>query len=180
MIGIGTLFGHQFALREPRVLFAAAFVIIAALALWLWRGWRSTPLRAVLLRLLAFVALALALSGPLIARPAPAGATVFVVDRSRSMGDDAMRQLAAQIATALASRADHEPVGLVAFSEKAAVVYPVGTLTAATDQNAIIAALAATDVGSRDYTDVAGALRLAESLPSAGGRRLVLFSDGRE
>lgn len=180
MIGIGSFFGHQVALREPRVLIAAVVLIVAALALWLWRGWRSTSLRAVLLRALAFVALALALAGPLIARPAPAGATVFVVDRSRSMGDDDIQQLSAQIVVALAGSTDHEPVGLVAFAERAAVVYPVGTLTAATDQNTIIAALAATDIGSRDYTDVAGALRLAESLPSAGGRRLVLFSDGRE
>ena len=180
MIGIGTLFGQQVTLREPRVLIAAAVVIVLALAFWLQRGWRSAPLRAALLRTLAFVALALALAGPLIARPAPAGATVFVVDRSRSMGDDDARLLSEQIASALSSKADHEPIGLVAFAERAAVIYPVGALTATTSREAIASALTATDVGSRDYTDVTGALRLSESLPAAGGRRLILFSDGRQ
>ncbi len=180
MIGIGTLFGRQVALREPRVLIAAAIVIVAALAIWLWRGRRAVPGRAVILRTLAFAALALALAGPLIARPTPAGATVFVVDRSRSMGDDDLRLLSEQIVAALASRAAHEPVGLVAFAERATVVYPVGGLTAATTRESIASTLAATDVGSRDYTDIVGALRLSESLPAAGGRRLVLFSDGRQ
>ena len=180
MIGIGNFFGQQVALREPRALIAAAIVIGLAIVCWLWRGPRTVPLRAVFLRSLAFVALALALAGPLIARPAPAGATVFVVDRSRSMGDDDLRLLADQLVAALASKADHEPLGLVAFAERAAVVYPVGGLTATTGREAFINALVATDVGSRDYTDVLGALRLSESLPAAGGRRLVLFSDGRQ
>lgn len=180
MSGIGTFFGQQVTLREPRILIVAAVAIAVALAFWLRRGWRSAPLRAVILRILAFVALALALAGPLIARPAPAGATVFVVDRSRSMGDDDARLLSEQIVTALASRADHEPIGLVAFAERAAVIYPVGALTATTSREAIASALTATDVGSRDYTDVTGALRLSESLPAAGGRRLLLFSDGRQ
>ncbi len=180
MSGVWTFFGQQFALREPRVLIAAALVIAVALALWLRRGVRAVPPGAVVVRTLAFAALALALAGPLLARPAPAGATVFVVDRSRSMGDDDVRQLSAQIVAALAGRAGHEPVGLVAFAERAAVVYPVGALTVDTDPGALAAALTATAIGSRDYTDVAGALQLAESLPSAGGRRFVLFSDGRE
>ena len=180
MSGIETLFGQQVTLREPRVLIVAVVVIVIALAFWLWRGLRSAPLRAVILRTLAFVALALAVAGPLIARPAPAGATVFVVDRSRSMGDDDARLLSEQIVAAMASRADHEPIGLVSFAERAAVIYPVGALTATTSRESIASALTATDVGSRNYTDVTGALRLSESLPTAGGRRLVLFSDGRQ
>jgi Mg-chelatase subunit ChlD len=180
MIGIGSLFGQQVALREPRVLIVAALVIALALLLWLWRGRRVVPKRAVVLRTLAFIALAVALAGPLLARPTPAGATVFVIDRSRSMGDDDLRLLSEQIAAALASRKEDEPVGLVAFAERAAVVYPVGGLTATTTRESIASTLAATDVGSRDFTDVVGALRLSESLPAAGGRRLVLFSDGRQ
>ena len=180
MTGFGTLFGRQFALREPRVLIVAALVVALIVALWFLRGRGTVPARALILRALVFLALAFALAGPLLAQPAPAGATIFVVDRSRSMGDDDARLLAAQIVAALGSSAAHEPVGLVAFSERAVTVYPVGALTAATDPEALGAALRAADTGSRDYTAVTDALRLAESLPSAGGRRLVLFSDGQE
>ena len=180
MIGLGTPFGRQFALREPRVLIVAALVIALIGILWFARGRGTVPARALILRALAFLALAFALAGPLIAQPAPAGATIFVVDRSRSMGDDDARILAAQIVAALGGDTDHEPVGLVAFAERAAIVYPVGALTAATDPAALAAALRAADTGSRDYTAVADALRLAESLPATGGRRLVLFSDGQE
>jgi Mg-chelatase subunit ChlD len=179
MIG-GSFFGYQIALREPRLLIVAAVLVAAAVALWLWRGWRSLPWTAVAIRALGFIALGIVLAGPLIARPSPVGATVFVVDRSRSMGDDNAALIADQIVDALASRADHEPVGLVAFAERASVVFPVGELTAATDRTSIATLLVNADIGSRDYTDAAGALRLAEALPTAGGRRLVLFSDGRE
>jgi Ca-activated chloride channel homolog len=179
MIG-GSFFGYQIALREPRLLIVAAVLVVAAVGLWLWRGWRSLPWTAVVVRALGFVALGIALAGPLIARPSPVGASVFVIDRSRSMGDDNASLIADQIADALSSRADHEPVGLVAFAERAAVVFPVGELTAATPRSVIATLLVNADIGSRDYTDAAGALRLAEALPTAGGRRLVLFSDGRE
>jgi len=180
MIGLGSLFGRQFALREPRVLIVAMFIIALITVLWFRRGRGTVPARALILRALVFLALAFALGGPLLAQPSPAGATIFVVDRSRSMGDDDARLLSAQIVAALGSSADHEPVGLVAFSERAVTVYPVGALTAATDPEALGAALRAADTGSRDYTAVTDALQLAESLPSAGGRRLVLFSDGQE
>ncbi len=180
MIGLGSFFGYQFALREPRLLLVAVVLVALVVGLWLWRGWRSQAWGAVLVRALAFGALALALAGPLIARPSPVGATVFVIDRSRSMGDDNASLIAAQIVDALAWRADHEPVGLVAFAERASVIFPVGELSAATDRATIAALLVNASVGSRDYTDTAGALRLAETLPTAGGRRLVLFSDGRE
>ncbi|MGN6700273.1 MAG: VWA domain-containing protein, partial [Thermomicrobiales bacterium] len=109
----------------------------------------------------------------------PAGATVFVVDRSRSMNDDDASAVAAQVAQALASAGD-EPVGLVAFAEHSAVVYPVGALQPGMTAATIAEALRSADTGSGDYTDIASALRLAASLPAAGGRRLVLFSDGRE
>jgi len=180
MTGLGSLFGRQFALREPRILLVAALVVALIAILWFLRGRGTVPARALFLRALVFLALAFALAGPLLARPSPARATIFVVDRSRSMGDDDARLLSAQIVAALGGSAEREPVGLVAFSERAAIVYPVGALTAVTDPEALGAALRAAEVGSRDYTAVADALRLAESLPSAGGRRLVLFSDGQE
>jgi len=180
MTGLGTPFGRQFALREPRILIVAALVVALIAILWFLRGRGTVPARALILRALVLLALAFALAGPLLAQPSPSGATIFVVDRSRSMGDDDARLLSAQIVAALGSSAAREPVGLVAFSERAATVYPVGTLTAATDPEALGAALRAADTGSRDYTAVADALRLAESLPSAGGRRIVLFSDGQE
>ena len=180
MIGIGSFFGNQIALREPRLLLLAVVLVAAATGMWLWRGWRRLPWTAVVVRMLGFVALAIALAGPLIARPSPVGASVFVIDRSRSMGDDNAALIAAQIAEALASRADHEPIGLVAFAERPAVIFPVGELTAATDRATIAALLVDADIGSRDYTDTTAALQLAEAQPTAGGRRLVLFSDGRE
>lgn len=180
MLGLGSLFGRQLALREPRILIIAAVVIALITGLWLLRGRGIVPARALVLRVLVFLALAVALAGPLIAQPRPAGATIFVVDRSRSMGDDDARILTGQIVAALAARDDHEPLALVAFAERAAVIYPVGTLNATTDREAIGAALRAADIGSRDWTAVADALRLAESLPSSGGRRIVLFSDGQE
>lgn len=180
MTGIGSFFGNQIALREPRTLLLGVVLIVGVVGLWLWRGRRSLPWSAVVVRALGFAALAVALAGPLIARPSPVGATVFVVDRSRSMGDDNAALIAAQVAEALASRAAHEPVGLVAFAERAAVIFPVGDLTAATDRATLAALLVNADIGSRDYTDAAAALRLAEAQPTAGGRRLVLYSDGRE
>src|SRR5206468_12537433 len=78
----GTLLGHPWALREPRVLLVAAVLGALAVALWLWRGRDRLPWPAVVVRLLALLAFATALAQPSLARPAAAGATVFVVDRS--------------------------------------------------------------------------------------------------
>src|SRR5690348_5149351 len=97
------LFGHLFALREPRLLWLAAALGFGALGLWLWRGRRGAPWAAVVVRALAFVAFAVALAQPLVARPAPAGATVFVVDRSRSMGGDRASAVEAQLRAAIAA-----------------------------------------------------------------------------
>src|SRR5215210_6091744 len=144
----GSLFGYQVALREPRLLIVAAVLVVAAVGLWLWRGWRSLPWTAVVVRALGFVALGIALAGPLIARPSPVGASVFVVDRSRSMGDDNAALIADQIVDALVSRADHEPVGLVAFAERATVIFPVGELNATIDRATIASLLVNADVGS--------------------------------
>ncbi len=173
-----TLFGQQFALKEPRLLWVAAICAVLTVALWLWRGWGRAPLWAVALRLLALLAFALALAQPSMARPAPSEATVFVVDRSRSMGGERLRQVGTQVNEAIAANAGREPLGLVAFAETAEVVYPLGAVPAEPD--AVNAALESAQVGSGDYSDLTAALRLAEALPLGGAKRLVVFSDGRE
>lgn len=174
----GTIFGQQFALREPRLLWVAAVLAVVAIALWLRRGPGRLPWTAVVVRALALLAFAIALAQPTLARPAPAGATVFVVDRSRSMGGERAAAVEARVAEAIRANAGREPLGLVAFAERAAVVYPVGA--APLDGASLGTALAGAEVGSRDYTNLTDALRLAEALPVGGGKRLVLFSDGYE
>lgn len=180
----GLVLGQQFALREPRILLLAALFGVLAIGLWLRRGRGRLPWTAVLVRALAVLAFAIALAQPSVARPVPTGATVFVLDRSRSIGDERLGAVEEQLRDAIAANAGSEPLGLVVFAERAAVVYPVGALVAEVpagpDSGAREAAIAAADVGSRDYTDLAGALRLAEALPSSGGKRLVLLSDGQE
>ncbi len=180
MSGLKQFWGQVFVLRTPQILYLGLAIILLLVLAWLIAGRGRVPVRAVILRMLALASLSIALAGPLLAQPTPAGATVFVVDHSRSMGDDDLRLITSQIVTALASRPLSEPVGLVLFAERPTMVYPVGTLTQETLPETIRSALLAADVGSRDYTNVLSALQLAESLPVSGGRRLVVLSDGQQ
>ena len=178
-----SLLGHQVALREPRLLALGAALAVLVVAAWLRRGRPRVPFAATLVRVAALAAFALALAQPSLARPAPVGATVFVVDLSRSMsmrgeGPEALARRLGEAVVAAERAGGTEPLGLVAFAERAAVIGAVGALPA--DPTEIATRLGRADVGSRDHTNLTGALRLAEALPTAGSKRLVLVSDGVE
>lgn len=174
-----TLFGQQWAVREPRVLWVALVLVMALAAFW-WRARGRVPWPALLLRSLATLAFTVALAQPLLARPAPASATILVVDRSRSIGGERLADLETQLTETIAANAGREPLGLVAFAERATVVYPAGGVPL--DPGQFWPALNAADVGSTDYSNLTAALRLAEALPvsAGGGKRIVLLSDGQE
>ncbi len=183
MAWTGSLFGRPFILHEPRLLLLALALGAVVAAIWLRRGRHQLPLTAVLVRTLVFTAFAVALGQPAVERPTPVEATVFVLDISRSMGgfdDERLRAVEARLRDAVASNNGRQPLGLVAFAERAVVVYPVGALGALPDRARFRAALDGADVGSRDYTDLTAALRLAEALPASAGKRLVLITDGQE
>jgi len=119
------------------------------------------------LRALALTALLVAPWAPSIPVPDDTRTTVFVLDRSESVGASA-RELADQF---VAEAEDHDPrarVGVVEFAGSARVIrWPSGPARSAP---------ALEDEG----TDLASAVRLAAAvLPESGRRRLVLLTDGR-
>lgn len=176
---MNALLGSRLALGEPRWLLAGGALGALLVVLWLRAGRGRLPAGAVVARLLVVLALAVALAQPFLARPAPANATIFVVDRSRSMGGERQRAVEQQLWTAIATNAGRQPLGLVAFAERPVVLFGVGQLPAT--EAALTRALASADVGSPDATDITSALALAAALPTGGGgAHLVLFSDGRE
>jgi hypothetical protein len=83
-------FGFAFA-RPAALWLLAALPLFALLGLLLGVRRRRLPRLALWLRLATVALLVVGLAGPLLTTGADAASTVLVVDRSRSLGDDAPR-----------------------------------------------------------------------------------------
>ena len=130
--------------------------------------WRKRT--AFALRFLLGASLILALSGPE-ARKANSGVcTIYVVDRSDSIGDAARARQEQYLAQATSRVAAPDATGIVVFGSDARIeVSPA----AAPLNPRLLSSI------SRSGTDVAGAVRLASAMfPDGKARRIVLLTDG--
>jgi Mg-chelatase subunit ChlD len=136
------------------------------------RAYWSTGVRLTLLLLLV-----LALAGLRIRTTARDLALIFLVDVSASVAQDQQKDVIAFINSELQQAAPRDYVGVIAFGRDASVeVAPTRKeLLGDWQLNEISSA------PSRDYTNIAGALKLASALvPEDAVGRLVLISDGNE
>ena len=159
-------------LRSPWWLLAlplAVLVVFTAAR----RGSRSVPARqhrwAVAARVGMVVLLVAAMAQPVWARPVDTHATLFLVDRSASIGAGAIEQQEAYIAEALEQARPDDRSGVMVFGAEARVDTPLaagrvpGSIRTVVDDSA---------------TDLATAMRAAATLlPTEGSRRVVVLSD---
>jgi Mg-chelatase subunit ChlD len=148
------------------------FLLLLPIAVWFWRSSRrrARTLRRVL-RCAAGLCLILALSGVQVRGGESPLTVMFVLDRSGSVAGTAAESLR-HINTLAASMRAGDRAGLVVFGADARVERPLATQLSASN---VATAMSRTD------TNIAAALRLAQStLPVAGARRIVLVSDGNE
>jgi len=161
---------------------AALWLLIAVPIFWLL-GWRfgvrrrRFPRAALVLRVSVVTLLALGLAEPLLTSGADAASTVFVVDQSRSLGDDAASAATSWVTDALAGAGLTDRAAVVGFGAAPNVAAPAGR---ARDLSGWVSAATNTDRLDPNFTDIESALALARSLPLGGARRIVLVSDGAE
>lgn len=123
-------------------------------------------------RLLVFLALVSALSGAQLARPVDVITTVFVIDGSDSVSPAERARAEDFVRAALAAKPDRDRAAVIVFGGDALVERlpnPEKTL------------LPLSSTPLRQATNIEHALRLALALlPSEGGGRIVLMSDGQQ
>ena len=152
---------------RPWALIALPVCATAAVCIFL-RARRRRRL-ALALRLALILLCALALAAPSVALPGGSSAVWLLADASdsaRALQD----RITADIQTALNNRDGHTDAGVIAFGGDAMVETPLSAAPVYTG--------ARTAVDARD-SDLAGALTLAGALlPSDGGGRIAVLSDG--
>ncbi|MCC6314711.1 MAG: VWA domain-containing protein, partial [Thermomicrobiales bacterium] len=166
----------QFA--NPGALWLLALLLPVAGLGWVFgvRRRRFAPL-ATWLRAIAIALLAVALAQPLIGSGGGRANTVFLIDRSRSLGIDDAAVATDWLNAALAAVGPGQQAAVVAFGASPKLVAsaaPADRLDRAWMQPDAI------PEADRDFTDIESALALARALPLGGGRRIVLLSDGAE
>ncbi|SES01755.1 von Willebrand factor type A domain-containing protein [Gracilibacillus ureilyticus] len=151
--------------------------IPAAVVLYLY--WKSNSTLAggrkivlTVLRTLVFTLVILALAGIQILWPIQQLATVFVVDRSYSLGDNEKNALE-QVNDAVDQKALEDQAGIISLAREAVVETPLsnhvdGINSFQTEMN-------------QSYSNLASGLQLAGSMFSSGDKgRVVLLTDGNE
>jgi uncharacterized membrane protein len=128
----------------------------------------------VLLRGLAIVAIAFAVAEPLLETSASGTSVIFVVDRSSSLPSASADSISAWVNDALGSA----PAG----SEAAVVTYASNpVVSAGVDASSVVAgSWQETSPSQTDATNLESALAVANALPTSGGKRIVVLSDGAE
>ncbi len=128
-------------------------------------------------RLAIFILLILALAGLRVRTTSRDLALIFLVDVSASVAQDQQQDTIAFINTEVAKAAPRDFVGVIAFGRDASVEL-------APTRKEILGEWRLNEISSapsRDYTNLAGALKLASALvPDEAVGRLVLISDGNE
>jgi Mg-chelatase subunit ChlD len=132
----------------------------------------STGIRVLILLLIIF-----ALAGLRIRTTARDLALIFLVDVSASVAQDQQKEVIAFINQEIARAAPRDYVGVIAFGRDASV-------EVAPTRKEILGDWKLSEISSapsRDYTNIAGVLKLASALvPEDAVGRLVLISDGNE
>lgn len=128
----------------------------------------------VMLRGLAIVAIALAISEPLVESSASGTSVVFVVDRSSSLPPASSDSITSWVDDALGSAPVGSDAAVVTYASNPVVSAPVG---ASSDTAAI---WQETTPSQTDATNLESALAVANALPTSGGKRIVVLSDGAE
>lgn len=159
---------------QPLWLIALAAIPIS---IWIHRrgiGVVSAKQRAVALwiRIAILSSIALALAGTSLTIPDPTLATVFVLDRSDSVGGDGLEESEAFVRSAIRQKDSRDLAGVIAAGREGRVEISVQSGPELID-------VASQPDTTR--TDLARSLRLAAAiLPEGTRRRIVLLSDGRE
>lgn len=163
--------------RSVPLLHWVLWPLLAVLALELFLSWRNVGVTrrqwylAAGLRVLVAALVAAAIVNPVLRRPADRVASVFVVDRSASVGAAGLGTGGQFVQDALADRPDSDVGGVVVFGGDSRVDQVMG------DATSFGSSIAVVDAGA---TDVEAGLRLgAALLPADARRRVVLVSDGR-
>lgn len=127
-----------------------------------------------LLRALAIVAIALAVSEPLLETSAGGTSVVFVVDRSSSLPPASADSITAWVNDAL----NDAPAG----SEAAVVTYASNPVVSASvdASSAVASSWQESGPSQTDATNLESALAVANALPTSGGKRIVVLGDGAE
>ncbi|MBI3651100.1 MAG: VWA domain-containing protein [Acidobacteria bacterium] len=129
------------------------------------------------IRILILLLLVLALAGLRLRATAHDLALLFLVDVSASVAPDQQKDILAFINAEMQRAAPRDYVGVIAFGRDAVV-------EVAPTRKEILGDWQLKEISSapsRDYTDIAGALKLASALvPEDAVGRLVLISDGNE
>ncbi len=161
-----------FGFQHPEALLLSGAVVFL---LWAWRGSRAglTILRSrasLVLRVVAVMAVVLALAGTAIIRPCRDLAVVFCLDISDSVGAGQRAKAFEYIRGACSELSPEKHAGLVAFAREAAIealpapCRPPGAISSIVDATG---------------TDIASGLRLAAStFTGETQKRIVLLTDG--
>ncbi|MBA2278800.1 MAG: VWA domain-containing protein, partial [Chloroflexia bacterium] len=120
--------------------------------------------------------LIITLAGPLAATGTAEATTVFVVDRSHSVGPGASDSINRWVAETLGAAGTGEQAAVVTFGADPTLAAPAQPATTIDDGWQSVTA----GDPNREVTDLASALALSRSLPVGEGRRIVLLSDGAE
>jgi uncharacterized membrane protein len=163
-------------MRLTFIIPAALWLLLALLPLWALAF--ATPRRSappgvwvsLLIRTALIVALVLALAGAQIVRDTSALTTVFLLDRSESIGPESRARSEAFVRDALAAMQPGDRAAVVTFGANALVERPAG-------EQPEFAGVTTAPVAAG--TNVEQALRMGLSLlPAETNKRMVLLSDG--
>jgi len=160
--------------HRPLVLVLLLLIIPAYL---MWRdsmihmGWRRQILSG-LARLLTILCLILAIADAHWAQKNDSMAVIFALDLSESVSPQARDQALEWIDTQVKSATSRDRIGLVSFGGNAQVEHlPESTIDTKHLRTVV----------NRNFTDIAGAIRLANAiLPDGYQKRVVVVSDGNE
>ncbi|MGO8671136.1 MAG: VWA domain-containing protein [Capsulimonadaceae bacterium] len=157
-------------------------LLLAPVLLWLfWVVARKsyaglhpqTSLLALGARVIAVLALVLAIAGMHMVKRTDKLATLFLIDVSKSIRPDQRAAGLDYVRKALASKPHDDAAGIIVFGRDAYLEEPPSTTL--TDLNDLEPAVAG------DATDLQDALRLAaQTFPADSGRKIVLVTDGNE
>ncbi|MCB9902990.1 MAG: VWA domain-containing protein [Planctomycetes bacterium] len=139
-------------------------------AAWFWWSTRDRELGTRVLRALALVLLVLGLASPYLSRTTKGHDLVIVVDRSRSMTDEARASARELIALAEDARREGDRVGIVTFGARAAIERPPLEESRFEEYARVVNA---------DGSNLAEALEVAlELIPEERSGSILLLSDG--
>src|SRR6266851_4856034 len=124
------------------------------------------------LRAVIFTLLVLGLAGLQVSRPSKKLCVLFLLDRSDSIPADQQEAAVRYVNEAARQMGPNDTAGVLVFGGDAYVEFMPSPKLRVTSISSVVA---------RDYTDLAGALRLAlAAFPEDAQKRIVLLSDGNE